>query len=142
MKGPTPKPPTLRQRRNRVATRAVLTLSSARTRRTPPLPDGRDWHPLSVAYWRSIWRSPMAGEYLDVDVGGLYLLMDLVDRYWTEPSTRLASEIRQQRAEFGVTPISRRRLQWEVERAESVTRKRTRPEADGDDPRSLWRAVK
>ena len=142
MKGPTPKPPGLRQRRNRVTTRATLTLSEGKRRRTPSLPDGRVWHPLTIAWWKAVWASPMAPEYLDADVEGLKQIAVLKDEFWKKPSASLASEIRQESTEYGLSPISRRRLQWEVERAESVTRKRTRPDAAGDDPRALFRSVK
>ena len=60
-----------------------------------------------------------AGEqYMAVDVEGLILLVDLVHAYWAAPvrSTTLAAEIRQHRTAFGLTPIDRRRLQWEVDR--------------------------
>ena len=70
--------------------------------------------------WREVWDSPMAAgdQYMAVDVEGLILLVDLVHAYWAAPvrSTTLAAEIRQHRTAFGLTPIDRRRLQWEVDR--------------------------
>jgi len=126
MPGPVPKPAALRQRRNRVSTAATL-MAEPRRRRAPRLPelkgaDGavREWHPLTRAWWRALWRSPMADEYLDVDIHALYRLAVLVDMYWREPSRELAGEIRLQQQCFGLTPIDRRRLQWEVERGETA----------------------
>ena len=88
----------------------------------------------------------MASEYLQVDLHGLYMLAALLDRFWQAPSTALAAEIRQQRQCFGLTPIDRRRLQWEVERAEAVSRKPHRPtdqvDNDVEDPRRTFRLVK
>lgn len=88
----------------------------------------------------------MAHEFLDADVHGLFMLADLIDQYWRDPSKDLAGEIRLQRQSFGLTPLDRRRLQWEVERVEQAGRKRQQlppppaPEA-GDDPRKLLRLV-
>lgn len=83
----------------------------------------------------------MAAEYDDSDVHGLYLLADLMDQYWQKPTTVLAAEIRLQRQCYGLTPIDRRRLQWEIERGESSEdqtrerRKRKRTKSNGVDPR-------
>ncbi len=87
----------------------------------------------------------MAGEFLQVDVHGLYVLAELVDAFWQEPSKELAAEIRLQRQCFGLTPVDRRRLQWEVERVEEATsrRQRRRPAAAEpiEDPRKALRIV-
>lgn len=146
MRGLIPKPVGLRQRRNRVATSANLPAEGTGQRRAPPLPQDREWRDLTRAWWRDVWHSPMAGEYLKADVHGLYILAELVDAFWENPTTTLAAEIRQHRTAFGLTPIDRRRLQWEVEKVESATRKRqpTAPERKGKrttDPRSYLRVI-
>jgi len=90
----------------------------------------------------------MAAEFLRADVHGLYILAELVDAFWTDPEDlKLAAEIRQHRMAFGLTPIDRRRLQWEVERVEE--RRRLRPQAlekrggrKAADPRAMLRMVK
>jgi hypothetical protein len=88
----------------------------------------------------------MAPEFDESDIHGLFLLAVLVDQFWTEPSQQLAAEIRLQRQCFGLTPIDRRRLQWEIDRGEAAaakTQKRQRdaapkPEAvEEEDPRDL-----
>jgi tRNA U34 5-methylaminomethyl-2-thiouridine-forming methyltransferase MnmC len=116
-------------RRNRSTTSATLT-ADARVK-APPLPKGHDWHPATVAWWRDVWASPMAPEYHESDVHGLYILAMLVDGFWTSPSQALAAEIRLQRQCFGLTPIDRRRLQWEIERTDEAQekgrRRRTSP---------------
>jgi hypothetical protein len=71
------------------------------------------WHPLAIAWWKDVWRSAMAVRYTKADVHGLYLLLDLVDRYW-RGERALAGEIRLQRQAFGITPLDRWRLQWEA----------------------------
>ena len=146
MPGPLPKDPILRQRRNRTSTRAVLPAERRERKRAPQLPRNQAWHKLTRAWWRDVWRSPMASEYLEVDLHGLYMLAALLDRFWQAPSTALAAEIRQQRQCFGLTPIDRRRLQWELKRAEAVSRKQPRSmdqdESDVEDPRRAFRLVK
>jgi hypothetical protein len=142
-------------RRNRSATRATLSL--VHDVEAPELPDTREWHPQTTSWWADIWASPMAPEFDDSDQHGLFALAVLVDDFWMadKPSVRasLSAEIRLQRQCFGLTPIDRRRLQWEIERgqdAEERTQKRkaaakkatqeARDEAV--DPRSLLQAVK
>lgn len=95
----------------------------------------------------------MAPEYDDSDRHGLYRLAVLVDDFWTADNAtarmRLSAEIRMQGQLYGITPLDRRRLQWEIDRgeaAEEKTRKRKASAAkssrpDSDDPRSALRAV-
>jgi hypothetical protein len=143
MKGPAPKPRALRQRQNRVSTAAVLS-GKGQTRRAPLLPKGHKWHTLTRSWWADVWQSPMAGEFLSSDVHGLYILAELINRFWENPTTSLASEIRQHRLAFGLTPIDRRRLQWEVERVEAVRKRQPTAERKAkSDPRETYlRAVK
>jgi len=153
MSGPLPKDPSIRQRKNRVATSATLSVAPRQNRHAPALPrlqggaDGKpyEWHPLTRAWWHDVWHSPMASEYLQVDRHGLYRLAALVDEFWRAPTKELAAEIRLQQQCFGLTPIDRRRLQWEVERVEEVTRKKRRTEQAAEpiaDPRKVLRVVK
>jgi hypothetical protein len=116
----------------------------------PDLPPG-EWHPRTAAFWSEVWSSPMAPEYDESDVEGLFLLARLVDDFWTvdSPSQRqkLAGEVRLQRVCFGLTPYDRRRLEWEIDRGEEAAKKverrrtaeRPRPAAaeEGADPRQL-----
>jgi len=129
-----PKHPSTRARRNKVA--GARTLSAVHDVETPELPefDDVEWHPMTVSWWDDIWASPMAPEYDDSDIHGLYALAMLVNAFWYEPSTGLASEIRLQRQCFGLSPIDRRRLQWEIEqgeKAEQSTRQRRNEQAVG-----------
>ena len=89
----------------------------------PPLPKapmGRAWLPETVNWWKEVWLSPVAIEYLPTDRHELSKLMILEDDFHQEvdPKLRLAilAEIRLQRQCFGLTPADRRRLQWTVER--------------------------
>lgn len=119
-------------------------------RRAPtlPNPDKRKWHRLTQAWWRSVWQSPMASEYLDTDTHGLARLAMVIDDYYQSGDVKLLSEIRLQEARFGLSPVDRSRLQWEVQKGEEAERRR-RPKAmqqaepsDIKDPRSALRVVK
>ena len=143
MRGPAPKPAATRQRRNRVSTATTLVLAHrARVPKLPPRPDGA-WHAMTVGWWRDIWRSPMAAEFVQADIHGLYRLAVLVDAFWEEPSVKLHAEIRAGSQCYGLTPIDRRRLQWEVQRVEGVEATRpARPRADPNvDPRDVLQVV-
>lgn len=152
MPGPTPKPAATRQRRNKTATASKLTLAPSGIK-APTLPKRKNdkgkfvkWHPRTLAWWESVWSSPMAPEYLDADVHGLLTLAELEDEFHKTTETRvrleLVKEIRLQRQAFGLTPIDRRRLQWEVERVKDAetkpAKKKGRPKKD---PRDYLRAV-
>src|SRR3990172_8924708 len=132
MSGPTPKPAAMRQRRNRVSTSATLPAEGGR-RVIPELPKRgrRKWHRMTSEWWEDTWRSPMASEFVQADIHGLYLLAELTDAFWRQPSIALAAEIRQHRMAFGLTPIDRRRLQWEVEKGNERSRKSNGRKAAG-----------
>jgi len=89
----------------------------------------------------------MAAEFIAADVPGLILVARLIDRF-NYGDVSLAAEIRLQRQCFGLTPLDRRRLQWEIERAEAAERRRPtggRSAAQPTgvrDPRRTLRAVK
>lgn len=145
----------MRQRRNRETSRATLpTEEQAAKRKVSPLPPRErgteKWHPLVLRWWTAVWRSPMAEEYLESDKDDLFLLAELRQDFYgaTDASERqkIAAEIRQQSVRFGLSPIDRRRLQWEVEKGEQATertsRRRGMKAVEGKDPREFMRAVK
>jgi phage terminase small subunit len=116
MPGPPPKDERTRQRRNKTSTRSRLEPEPKRTK-VPELhkrTGDRPWHTMTTRWWNVIWQSPMAPRWLNADVQGLFRLAELVDSYWYEPTKELSSEIRILEAEFGLTPMARRRLQWHV----------------------------
>ncbi len=150
MPGPMPKDPSTRQRRNRTSTAALLTANPDAV--VPPL--GFRGLKRTREWWRDVWTSPMAGEYDDTDRHGLAMLAHLVDAFWRSTSNpeagdplKLMAEIRQQSQRYGLSPIDRRRLQWEIERTEEAQvrgeRRRSsvpRAAAKGD-PRATLRVV-
>ncbi len=146
-----PKDPSTRARRNRVSTAAQLKRDPKI--KAPKLPD-RPWSPPTLAWWVDVWASPMAPEFDASDVHGLFALAVLVDDFWTAetPTARrdMAAEIRLQTQRFGLSPIDRRRLQWEIERTEEAqdrgSRRRTAAAESSSqpaagDPRALLRSV-
>ena len=64
-----------------------------------------------------------------------------MNRYWEQPATALASEIRLASEAFGLGPTGRRRLQLVVQKVDAVTKKHQPPPIEGD-PRALLRPVK
>lgn len=140
----TPKHPSVRARRNKVTTAATLAALPV-PRIAPALPDGREWHPQTLAWWADVWRSPMAPEFEQSDVHGLLILAVLVDEFWKKPHWTAAAEIRLQGQRFGLSPIDRRRLQWEIERTDEAQERGERRRAErkpaGDDPRAALRIV-
>ena len=124
MPGPAPKPASTRARRNKTSTAATLKADAAIV--APELPEF-DWHSMALRWWADVWSSPMAPEFDESDRHGLFQLAMLVNDFWTAETPRerkeLAAEIRQQGQRFGLSPIDRRRLQWEIERTDEAQAK-------------------
>lgn len=151
MRGRKPKDPEVRQRRNKIATAAVLE-SEPEERKPPPLSRllfaGGQVHRQTRRWWLEIWRSPMAPRWLPSDVEALYIIAILRNEFYFRPSPSLAAEIRQQEGRFGLTPFDRKRLDWRIEgprqempRQPEIEPERP-PEREDIDPRSVLRAVK
>jgi len=66
----------------------------------------------------------MASEYLQTDIDGLARLAMLVDMFYKYSDPKLMAEIRLQEARFGLSPVDRSRLQWEIEKGEEAESKR------------------
>ena len=137
MPGPPPKDPGTRQRGNKTSTRA--TLRAVEDPEIPPLPDARNWladgpevHGEAVEWsqpvkewWRTIWSSPMSSEFDESDIPQLYLAafyLHQVTNRWLKMTERLAAAKQHETAvrNFGLNPMSRRSLQWEIEKAEDA----------------------
>jgi hypothetical protein len=142
MPGVAPKPAHLRQRRNKSTTKAALSAESNPRQRAPSLPR-KKWHIMTKKWWADVWSSPMADEYVRADEHGLFRLAVLIDMYWNEPSTQLASEIRLQEQRYGLSPLDRRRLEWSVGQAEEakiksdLRRGKRAMVINGSDPRMI-----
>ena len=143
MPGPPPKDPRLRQRRNATSTAGRVETSEQPRIDAPFLGahpiEGATWHPRTVAWWQRIWASPVAVWWVSCDEGELIKLAVLEDGFWKDPTPQRAAEIRLQRQCFGLSPLDRRRLQWEIIRTDEAARKQkpapAPPVAADDDPR-------
>lgn len=145
-----PKPAGTRARRNKTSTNATLKADAAIL--APELPP-HSWHPMTLDWWRDLWASPMAPEYEDSDRHGLFKLAMLQNDFWTADTAKdrkeASAEIRLQEQRFGLSPIDRRRLQWEIEKSEEAVERGTKRRGSGrppassssSDPRAVLRAL-
>jgi hypothetical protein len=87
----------------------------------------------------------MASQWLETDADALGRLALLWDEFYQKPDSKVMAEIRLQEQRFGLSPLDRSRLQWEVNRAEEAEQKSARREPvrrTGADPRTILMAVK
>jgi hypothetical protein len=74
----------------------------------------------------------MATVWLESDVPTLLRLADMIERQNRgKASAVLIGEIRQLEDRFGLSPLARRRLQWEIEQATADEEEAPRPTATG-----------
>lgn len=118
MPGPPPKPAAQRRRRNK--TPAVVKLPDNGVIKPPELVG--DFGPEARAWWETVWASPMASVYLEADVPALTRLATLVDQAAKgDVGANVLAEIRQLEDRFGLSPLARRRLQWELEQVDATS---------------------
>ena len=145
------KSPAKRQRRNRVVGIREIEHEPTPGKRPklPSLPYAEPWHPHVLTWWRDVWRSKLAEEYIRLDLYGLYVCAELYQRFWLADTPKekreLANEIARQVARYGQSPLDRRRLQIEIKRAETEKpiQRPSQPKngAEPVDPRRLLSAV-
>lgn len=111
-----------------------------------PNPDERVWHPLTIAAWNRAWESPMASQWLETDADGLGRLALLWDDFYKRPGPNVMAEIRLQETRFGLSPLDRSRLQWEVDKGEQAKQRMQQRQQPArrvsGDPRAILKAVK
>ncbi len=147
-----PKHPSARQRRNKTPGARQLQPVDPTKVVIPDLPPLRNWHPRVVEKWNAVHRSPMFPEYDTSDIEGLIQLAMLWQDFWeaTDPTprVRIMAEIRQNEVRYGLSPIDRRRLAWEIDRGEQAEQqiqkrrnqaavKAVEDDADEPDPREM-----
>lgn len=119
-RGPAPKDPSTRARRNRDP--IPMRVITAPPVSQPDLPDFV-WHPATLAWW-SMWaESPLSSEFTASDWS---FLMDTALAHtavWCGALDRLA-ELRQRVAKFGATPEDRARLRITFAQADDADDKR------------------
>lgn len=111
MPDPIPKAAGQRRRRNKTVGETQVALRRAAK---PPCPVDSD---AARAWWDRQWDSDLAKVWLEVDVPAIERLVMLIESLKGGVNGAILSEIRQLEDRFGLSPLSRRRLQWEVEQA-------------------------
>lgn len=125
-----PKPAELRRRRN-LRVGPIKLPAEGSKRRAPALPL-RGLLASTRSWWKTIWASPMAAMYVAADVPALIRLASLEDRASRgDASATVLAEIRQLEDRFGLSPLGRKRLEWEILKAAGTTS--ARPEASPED---------
>lgn len=132
---PAPKPDGHKRRRNLAAHEWRYLPDGPSGIEAPPMPTKRrgKWTNEAKSAWMEWWASPMARVWVEADKVALRrairLLDDIASGHSTEHAALTAIEDR-----LGLTPKSRRLLQWEIDRASAaVVQTPRRPE--GGDPR-------
>jgi hypothetical protein len=95
----------------------------------PPLPDGIEWHPRTVAWW-AMWRdAPQAEHFMATDWDFLLDTAVMHSAYWSKGQWTLAAEIRLRVAKVGATPEDRSRLRMIFADADEKDAKRPQASA-------------
>lgn len=85
----------------------------------------------------------MAAEFAQADAHQLFVVAELLERFWRKPNAALAKEVRLAAQAFGLNPLDRRRLQWEIPRDGEPARAAEPPPIEpAIDPRAILRMVK
>lgn len=149
---PMPKDPSTRARRNKTSTNSVLRVVPGQ--KVPALPKGTDWHPMAAAWWKTAWMSPMVQEWTEADQELLIVCLAARHAYWKsfdEDDRRglpsMLNSIVSAEKTLGLSPMSRRALQWQIEQGEAAEEKTTqrrraraaqaKPRPVESDPREL-----
>lgn len=110
-RGPAPKDPDARRRRNQ--TDELTVIRSDGKRHGPDLPDGVDW-PDATRDWWETWRTAaQAKTFTDTDWSFLLDTAILHMEFW-DGDRSVAAELRLRAAKFGATPEDRARLKIAV----------------------------
>lgn len=107
---PAPKAPGARVRRNKDQSSWRGLPSEGRKGRPPKCPP--EWEDTTKEWWKIIWRSPMATVWIESDIPALIRLGWLLEH--PKPTALIVGEIRQIEDRFGLSPKSRRMLQWQI----------------------------
>lgn len=120
--GPAPKDPSRRARRNKdTIPQTILRFERAEP---PDLPEDRDWHPRTRAWWEMWKRSPQAEVMVESD---WYFLLDTAlmhDAMWSKGQWTVSAEVRLRVAKYGATPEDRARLRMQFADADEKDAKR------------------
>lgn len=110
-RGPTPKDPDQRRRRNGTPELTVIVTDGKV--RGPKLPATHEWPPQTVAWWETWRTSAQAAKFTKTDWAFLLDTAVLHADFWLGDRS-VAAELRLRAAKFGATPEDRARLKIEV----------------------------
>lgn len=117
-RGPAPKDPVRRRRRNASEQELIVTVDNELRGPELPtgiLPDDADWHPRTLQWWKTWRESPQASTFIDTDWDFLLDTALLHHVMWTKGRWEFASEVRLRAAKYGATPEDRARLKLKVD---------------------------
>lgn len=90
------------------------------------LPDGDEWHPATLRWWKRWCDSPLAQNLPAVDWSELEACAVLHHEYMRKRTFTLASELRLRMAAYGATPADRARLRYSVATADEKDERRSK----------------
>lgn len=142
MPGPSPKDPAARARRNKTSTKAVIRRPNDPL--IPKLPSRRGmktWRVSTRKWWEAFWSSPMATQ---IDTESEYhiilryaVLKDAFEEATSEGlvdrMVKISAELRMIEKDYGMTPMPRRTLQWEIDWTQDRNDARNQGREDGGD---------
>lgn len=136
-RGPAPKDPAKRRRRNADPVAATKVEADA-VLRGPALPDdalpeGEGWHPRTQAWWETWRRSAQAQTFVATDWDFLLDTALMHHTMWQKGRWEFASELRLRAAKFGATPEDRARLRMQVTDPEKPP-----TQVDGERPKGRY----
>ena len=137
-RGPTPKDPSERRRRNVAEPLTVLVADGASV--GPSLPDSLDWPDVTREWWETWRRSAQAKTFTDTDWSFLLDTAVLHMEFW-DGDRGVAAELRLRAAKFGATPEDRARLKISVGEPGAAVPVRTKTPAARSRKERLLRAV-
>ncbi|MDJ0010109.1 hypothetical protein [Gordonia alkanivorans] len=135
-RGPAPKDPSKRARRN--ADPVALRVIEAKPETQPELPElmpnGEPWPARTHEWWRMWADSPLAEDFTANDWSELLDAAVLHGEYWSG-NVKVAAELRLRVSKFGATPEDRARLRIQFAQADEADEKRRKPVSSARDRR-------
>lgn len=137
-RGPAPKDPSARVRRN--STEPLTVVEPDDQLRGPDLPEGFDWPAATRDWWMTWRRSPQAKTFTDTDWSFLVDTAVMHAEFWLG-NRALAGELRLRVAKFGATPEDRMRLKLAVGEPTAQPKPQLQTKATRNRRERLLRAV-
>ena len=141
-RGPAPKDPAKRARRNAdpVAARVIEVSPDAQPELPELMPSGEPW-PSQTRGWWAMWaESPLSDEFTANDWSELLDSAVLHGAYWSG-DVKVAAELRLRVAKFGATPEDRARLRITFAQADEADERRATPASSARARRGPLKAV-